>query len=100
MRSVGGDQPLELEELRRRMAVRGNRRTERELTEVLQQVVQLDRAPIRTAPVPITRGEALDRERRQAEQVVAAVERHVDGEIVAGVDTKVGPIPIAKVEPR
>ncbi|MFT3878054.1 MAG: hypothetical protein QM703_00160 [Gemmatales bacterium] len=47
-------------------------------------------------PVRITLSELLRGKRRQSQQIVAAIHHHIDGQIIAGKDVKVGTNPITQ----
>src|SRR5262245_38578929 len=67
------------------MAIRGNRRAEREAAEVLEDVVDRPEPRFITlGPGGVTPRERVRREGRQAQQIVAAVHDHVDGQVIAG----------------
>ena len=100
MRAVARDAAAQLQELGGRVFVRRHRRAKRDLSEILQQIVDADRPRVVVGPEPIARGERLDAERGQAEQVVAAVEHHVDREIVAGVDAELRTPAVAQGDAR
>src|SRR5207244_295460 len=87
-----------LEELRRRMLIAGHRRSKRELPEILKQIVQRHRRRVAGSPQPIAQRERVDRKGRQPEQVIAAVEHHVDSEIVPRIELECRAVAIAKLE--
>src|SRR6266540_4961280 len=86
----------EVEELRGAVLVAWDRCAEGERAQVLEGVVQDEEARIAVCPQTVTEGEGLRREGRQAEQVVAPVDDHVDREIVAGVQLEVRPKLVAQ----
>jgi len=79
-----------LQEHRGGVLVGGHGRAEGEEAEVLEQVVEFVERRIATFPEFVTLREEVRGESAQAQQVIAAVHHHVDGEIVAGVDLEVG----------
>ena len=91
--------PPQLEELGRVVSVAGHGRTERELAEVLQQVVEVMEAGVALGPHRVACREEIRGKGRQPEQVVAAVHDHVDRQVIAGQHHELGPDLIAQRQP-
>src|SRR5687767_14265432 len=98
MRAIGPDDTPDVQILRSRVLVRGNRLAERELSEVLENVVNGERSRVAIGPRTIARREGLDRECGQAEQVITPIEHHVDGQVVASVDSEAGPVAVTDLD--
>src|SRR5208283_998340 len=97
---VVADEPAaELQELGSAVLVGGDRGAECEVTEVLQQVVELIEARVALKQVTVTQGEVVGGEGGEAEQVIGAVHHHVDGEVVAGEYLEIRADAIAQGEP-
>ena len=71
------------------MFVGGDGIAEGKSAQRLERVVELVKPDITDQPPPVPQREQVRRERGQAEEVVAAVDHHVDGEVVAGKDHEI-----------
>ena len=88
-----------MQELRGAVAVARHRCPERDLTEVLQHIVEGEEPRVSGLPHAITRGKRVGRKRAESQEVVAAEHDHVDREVVSREHTEVRPYVIAKREP-
>ena len=78
----------------------GDRSAECEKAEVLENVVERVKSGVSREPRAISLREQIWREGTQAEQVIASIHHHVDGEIVPSIDTEIGSNGIADQEAR
>src|SRR6516165_5594958 len=96
MRSRGRDAPRQMKEDRSRVFVGGDWIPESHITEMLQRIGERVVCWIASAPQTVAFGELLGRKRGEAQKIVGSVFDHVDREIVARQDLKLGAILLAQ----
>ena len=72
------------------MLVGRHRRTKHELAKILQQVIQTVKSIVTCQPASIALGKYFRRERRQPKQIVAAIDHHINCQVIAGEHLKFG----------
>src|SRR5215813_5122520 len=92
------DAPRQVKKDRRRVFVGGDWSPKSHIAEMLQRVGERVVCGIAGAPQSVAFGELLGRKRGETQKVIRSVFDHIDREIVAREDLKLGSKPIAQFE--